>query len=110
MLVSINFLCMSLFCIFVTMAVRPQYSKVQRSFMVRTYNRTGNVKETINLFTQRFPGARRPCYNTVVRNDTKYEAEGTSHNLNKGRSGRRRWQITAANVAHVQNVFNVSLT
>ncbi len=61
-------------------------------------------------FAQQFGGARHPSYlyNTVVKNCEKYEREGTSLNLNKKRSGRRRPTRSQRNIAAVRQPFTVS--
>ena len=42
---------------------------------------------------------------TVYRNVTNYNANGTSHNQNPGRSGRRRTRRSAANIEAVRHAF-----
>lgn len=70
--------------------------------MVTTYIETQNVGAVVASFQERFPGVNPPCTKTVLRNHRKYLANGTSLNLNKGNSGRRRTQRTEANIAAVR--------
>ena len=83
--------------------VRPQYTPEQRSFMVTEYHRTNSVGAVLRSFRQEFPNVRCPSRKTVSRNAQKYRTTGTSHNLNKGRSGRRRTGRSVANIEAVRN-------
>jgi hypothetical protein len=66
-----------------------------------------------NAFRARFPDRNLPHKSTILRNFEKYSIEGTTSNLNKGNSGRRRTARSEENVAAVralleQNPRNVS--
>ena len=84
--------------------VGRQYTSQERAFMVKTYIRTQNVSQTKRLFNRRFH--RNPSRNTILRNANKYQNEGTSKNLNKGRSGRRRTGRSQHNINLVRRAIN----
>ena len=46
--------------------------------------------EVKEVFRRRFPEKDSPTNKTILKNVKKYKKEGTSLNINKGRSGRRR--------------------
>ena len=71
--------------------------------MVTEYHRTNSVGAVLRSFRQEFPNVRCPSRKTVSRNAQKYRTTGTSHNLNKGRSGRRRTGRSVANIEAVRN-------
>ena len=69
-----------------------QLSPEQRAFMVLSYHETGSSpSHTRQAFAERFPN-RQPLdkRTIIVRNFKKYERHATSHNRNKGNSGRPR--------------------
>ena len=86
--------------------VRAQFTVEQRSFMVSRYLRTNSVARTIHLFSLRFPNARVPHRHTILKNVTKYQLHGTSHNRNRTASGRPRSVRTQRNIANVQHAIN----
>lgn len=83
----------------------PQLTPQQRAYVVSEFHRTQSVTAVLRNFRQRFPNARCPSRPTVYANVYKYEATGTSLNLNRGRSGRPRTARSVANVQAVQNAL-----
>ena len=79
-----------------------QFSKEERVFMVKSYFETKSFDFVINAFQEQFPNREPPAKSTIYRNVKKYSEEGTSLNLNKGRSGRRRTVRTQENIARVR--------
>jgi hypothetical protein len=79
-----------------------QLTKEQRVFIVLHYTQTANTAAVQNAFRARFPDRNPPHKTTILRNFEKYSIEGTSSNLNKGNSGRRRTARSAENVAAVK--------
>ena len=79
-----------------------QLTKEQRVFIVLHYTQTANTAAVQNAFRARFPDRNPPHKTTILRNFEKYSIEGTSSNLNKGNSGRRRTARSAENVAAVR--------
>lgn len=86
--------------------VRPQFTPQQRAFMVKEYHDTKSVPEVLRRFRQQFRNVRCPSRATVFKNVNKYKATGTSRNLNKEASGRRRTGRSAANIQAVRNVLD----
>ena len=85
--------------------VRPQFTKQQRAYLVTEYARLNNVAHVLRRFRQQYPNVRCPARNTVYSNVLKYQREGTSCNLNKGRSGRLRTARNVENVVAVRQVL-----
>ena len=56
-------------------------------------------------FRARFPNRNVPSKSTIWRNVQKYLSSGTSHNRNRGNSGRRRVARSEENVAAVRNLL-----
>jgi transposase len=79
-----------------------QLTTVQRVFVVKEYLQCGSYVAVQNAFQQRFPDTLSPAKTTIWRNVNKYKNEGTSLNLNKGRSGRKRTERSEENVEIVQ--------
>ena len=68
-----------------------QLTGEQRVFIVLSYTRTLSTTEVRNAFQARFPDRNPPTHpSTILENVRKYQNAGTSLNLNKGNSGRRR--------------------
>jgi hypothetical protein len=87
--------------------VRPQFTPQQRAFLVREYHRSNNnVQRVLERFREQYPNVRCPSHKTVYNNVNKHNVNGTSCNLNKGRSGRRRTARTEENIQAVQNAVN----
>lgn len=77
--------------------------------MVSEFHRTQSVTAALQGFRRQFPDARCPTRPTVYSNVRKYAATGTSLNLNKGNSGRRRTARSAENVQAVRDVMQNQL-
>ncbi|CAH1800266.1 unnamed protein product [Owenia fusiformis] len=67
-----------------------QLTQDQRVFVVGEWLRSGSLQQVADQFRVRFPDRNVPGKSTIWKNIKKYQREGTSPNLNKGRSGRRR--------------------
>ncbi|KAF2351096.1 Protein of unknown function DUF4817 [Trinorchestia longiramus] len=67
-----------------------QLTKEQRTFIVEKYFQAKSFQQVIQSFQEYFPERQSPTKMTIWRNVTRYRTEGTSLNLNKGRSGRKR--------------------
>ena len=74
----------------------------QRDFVVLHYTKTQSIAAVQNAFLERFPDRNPPCKTTILRNFQKYSNAGTSLNLNKGNSGRRRTTRTEENIAAIR--------
>jgi hypothetical protein len=72
----------------------------------KLYARTQSATEVRNAFQQRFGDRNPPPPSTILRNVRKYLNAGTSLNLNKGNSGRRRTIRTAQNIDAVKANFH----
>ena len=66
----------------------------QRVFVVLHYTKTQSIAAVQN--------ANPPCKTTILLNFQKYSNAGTSLNLNKGNSGRRRTTRTEENIAAIR--------
>lgn len=71
--------------------------------MVTEYHQSGSAVVVLERFRQQYPNVRVPSRATIFKNVQKYRMSGTSRNLNKERSGRRRTARTAANIEAVRN-------
>lgn len=78
-----------------------QLTKDQRVFVLKTWISTRSIKQVQELFAHSFTDRTAPSKNTIWKTFRKYQQEGTSLNLNKGRSGRRK---TARNEENIENV------
>jgi len=83
--------------------VGVQFTDEQRAYMVEVYIETKNLQETKRKFQRRYRNRNAPSLRTIKRNYFKYRGYGTSHNRNKGNSGRPRSARTPHNIALVQN-------
>ena len=83
----------------------PQFTNLQRAFLVREFHRTNSVNHVLRRFREVYPNVRCPSSMTVYRNVRKYDANGTNHNLNPGRSGRRRSGRSVENINAVRHLF-----
>ena len=79
-----------------------QLTVEQRIFVVTKYHETKSFKVTREAFREAFPDRNPPAKSVIWYNVNKYGTEGTSHNLNKGRSGRPRTVRTRDNIDAVQ--------
>lgn len=87
-----------------------QLTTEQRVFVVSTYLETKSYAEVKNAFQLRFPGRNIPCSSTIRRNVIKYRQHGTSLNLNKQSSGRRRTVTTQENIERVRDYIQENPT
>lgn len=79
-----------------------QLTLAQRIFVVSTWISSKSIQRVQELFSIRFPERRQPSKNTIWKNVRKYQENGTSHNLNKGRSGRKRTSRSEENIENVR--------
>ncbi|KAF2351688.1 Protein of unknown function DUF4817 [Trinorchestia longiramus] len=82
-----------------------QLTKEQRTFIVEKHFQAKSFHEVIKSFQEHFPERQSPTKMTIWRNVTRYRTEGTSLNLNKGRSGRKRTGRSEENVRIVQGAL-----
>ena len=82
-----------------------QLTPEQRVFVVLNYTRTQSTTQVRNAFRERFPNRNPPAASTILENVRKYENSGTSLNLNKSNSGRRRTTRTAENIDAVRDLL-----
>ena len=66
-----------------------QLTREQRIFIVKSYYETKSCNQVQTKFRTLCPERLRPNKTTIRKNVRKYERDGTSLNMNKGRSGRR---------------------
>ena len=85
-----------------TKMVGQQFTPEQRTFMVLSYYETGSPLQSRQAFVERFPNRRPPDKRTIVRNFQKYQRHATSHNRNKGNSGRPKVARSQQNVDAVR--------
>jgi hypothetical protein len=85
--------------------IMAQLTAAQRVFVVKKYHETGSYRAVQEQFRLAFPGRNPPAKRTIQQNVRKYNLEGTSLNLNKGRSGRRRTERTDQNIQTVQGLL-----
>ena len=83
-----------------------QLTTEQRTFIVKKYYETRSYVDVQNAFRQAFPNRNPPAKSTIQHNIRKYETDGTSLNVNKGRSGRRRTVRTAENIEMARQALN----
>ena len=69
---------------------------------VRNYHETRSFQAVRDAFRINFPNLNPPSISTIQRNVKKYNEEGTSKNLNKGRSGRVRTTRDAQAINNVR--------
>ena len=79
-----------------------QLTTEQRVFLVHEYFRTRSLQDVANAFAERFPNRAPPAKSTIWKNIRKYLNEGTSLNLNQGRSGRLRTARIPQNIEEVR--------
>ena len=86
--------------------VGQQFTPEERTFMVLLYHETGSPARTIEAFVRQFPNRHPPTRRTILRNFLKYQNHRTSHNHNKGNSGRPKSARTQPNIDAVQHELN----
>lgn len=77
----------------------------QRTFVVKKFYETRSYLAVQEAFREAFPDRNPPAKSTIHQNISKYEREGTSQNVNKRRSGRRRTIRTPENIERVREVL-----
>ena len=73
--------------------------------MVTEFHQTQSPSAVLRGFHLEFPRARSPMRATIYKNVCKYQDTGTSHNVNKGRSGRPRTAKTQQNIQVVEDAL-----
>ena len=79
----------------------PQFSVVQRVFMVKTYTQTRSYVQTKHLFRHQFPNSCKSSKFATKWNCEKYNVHGTSLKRNKDIAGRRKTARSNKNIAVV---------
>ncbi|KAF2360355.1 Protein of unknown function DUF4817 [Trinorchestia longiramus] len=82
-----------------------QLTNEQRTFIVEKYFQAKSFQLVIQSFQEHFSERLSPTKMTIWRNVTRYRTEGTSLNLNKGRSGRKRTTRSEEKVRIVQGAL-----
>ncbi|KAF2361513.1 Protein of unknown function DUF4817 [Trinorchestia longiramus] len=82
-----------------------QLTKEQRTFIVEKYFQAKCFQQVIQSFQEHVPERQSPTKMTIWRNVTRCGTEGTSLNLNKGRSGRKRTGRSEENVRIIQGAL-----
>ncbi|KAF2353348.1 Protein of unknown function DUF4817 [Trinorchestia longiramus] len=82
-----------------------QLPKEQRIFIVVNFLDCDSIQHVQELFQERFPERNSPSKVTIWKNVSKYKTEGTSLNLNKGRSGRKSTEQAPENVEIVHQAL-----
>ena len=80
-----------------------QFSREQRIFVVTNYLKTRSFKNVQQLFEQLFQNRVSPTKMTNCKNVKKQKTEGSSYNLIKDRSGRRRIERSQENSNPLQD-------
>ena len=84
-----------------------QLAKQQRVLLVTAWMRSKSYQVCCRVFSEDFPEKSVPNKTTIWKNVEKYREEGTSLNLNRGRSGRRRTAISEENIKNVRQLLHV---
>ena len=79
-----------------------QLTTEQRVFVVKKFLETKSLLTTQDVFHEKFRNRPTPAKKTIWANVKKYENCGTSHNRNKGNSGRHRTARSAENIESIQ--------
>ena len=85
---------------------KMQLTTEQRIFIVKKYYETKSYVNVRRAFQERFSGRNPPANRSIQENMRKYEQEGTSLNINKGRIGRRRAVRTPEAINEVTDLLN----
>ena len=75
----------------------PRLTIPQRTWVCIEFARTNNATEVLRRWPNQWPNVPPPSREAIIKNYRKFGREGTCHNLNKGRSGRRPTVMTQAN-------------
>ncbi|KAF2362565.1 Protein of unknown function DUF4817 [Trinorchestia longiramus] len=82
-----------------------QLTKEQRIFIVVNFLDSNSIQHVQELFQERFPERNSPSKVTIWKNVRKSKTEGTSLNLNKGRSGCKSTERAPENVEIVHQAL-----
>ena len=77
----------------------------QRIFIAKSYSETKSYNQVQTKFRTLFPERLPPNKTTIRKNVNKCERDGTSLNMNKGRSGRRITTRTQEYIAAVRQAL-----
>ena len=77
----------------------------QRNFIVKSYYETKSYNQVRTKFRTLFPERLPPKKTTIRKSVKKYDRDGSSVNMNKGRSGRRIITRTQENIEAVRQVL-----
>ena len=80
-----------------------QLTNDQHVWICLEFARVGNAAEVQRRWPKHFPQRPLTSLPAIRKNAKKLNEEATCHNLNKGRSGRRRTAVTQQNVNMVRN-------
>ena len=80
----------------------PHLTIEQRVWVCIEYARVANVQEVLRRWPNYWCNIPTPSKETVIKTYRKFVGEGTCHNLNKLRSGRRRTARTGENIELVR--------
>lgn len=83
-----------------------QLTVEQRVFVVTKYLETKSIDAVKTAFRLQFPNRVPPTHKAIYDNVAKYKRNGTSKNLNKGNSGRRRFVRSPENIQAVRDLLN----
>ena len=85
----------------------PQYTLEERVFMVEEKMANNSSHKVIKFnYKRKFPfSGRSPSKMAVWKQVRKFKSDGTLHNLNKGRSGRKRSVLADGNLALMNQLF-----
>ena len=83
-----------------------QLTKQQRIFIVTDWFESKSLSQVAQDFSEKFPESNVPNKTTIWKNVRKYREEGTSLNLNRGRSGRKKTARSDANIAAVRMLLD----
>ena len=83
-----------------------QFTTQERIWICIQMKRLQNAAAVQRLWRRQWPGIVPPHPTTIRRNFRKYQAHGTSLNMNKGRSGRRKTARTTVNIRRVRRSLN----
>ena len=88
----------------------PQYTIEQRVFMVNKRAAGDSNKAVAFDFRRTFPlSGREPNRKTIMRNQKKFNKEGSVMNLNKGRSGRKASVLTEENLEKMKAIIEAEV-
>ena len=83
-----------------------QLTTQRHVFLVTGWMRSRRYQVVSQEFSKNFPERNVPNRTTAWKNVKKYREEGTSLNLNRGCSGRRRTAKSEEHIANVRQLLN----